>query len=61
MQDYVYEINDEVKVFNPLEWSIEDFEIGKFLGSGFIGNVYAAREKRSKCIVALKIMSKAKI
>lgn len=36
-------------------WSIDDFDIGKPLGKGKFGNVYLAREKKSKFIVALKV------
>ena len=36
-------------------WSIEDFDIGRPLGKGKFGNVYLAREKKSKFIVALKV------
>lgn len=43
------------------KWSLDDFEIGKKLGSGKFGRVYLAREKRSKYIVALKTMSKSQL
>lgn len=36
-------------------WSLSDFDIGKPLGRGKFGNVYLAREKQSKYIVALKV------
>ncbi|BBN18798.1 aurora kinase, other [Marchantia polymorpha subsp. ruderalis] len=39
-------------------WSIDDFDIGKPLGRGKFGNVYLAREKRSKYVVALKVLYK---
>ena len=42
-------------------WKLEDFEIGKPLGRGQFGRVYLARERRTKYIVALKVMSKDKI
>jgi serine/threonine protein kinase len=42
-------------------WSINDFEIGKPLGRGTFGRVYLAREKRTKYIVALKVISKQKL
>lgn len=35
-------------------WQIGDFDIGKPLGRGKFGNVYLARERNSKYIVALK-------
>ena len=36
-------------------WQLSDFEIGKPLGRGKFGNVYLARERKSKFIVALKV------
>lgn len=39
-------------------WCLEDFEIGKPLGRGKFGKVYLARERRTKYIVALKVLSK---
>ncbi|KJE88970.1 AUR protein kinase [Capsaspora owczarzaki ATCC 30864] len=39
-------------------WQITDFEIGRPLGRGKFGNVYLAREKSSKYIVALKVLYK---
>lgn len=36
-------------------WQLTDFDIGKPLGRGKFGNVYLAREKQSKYIVALKV------
>ena len=43
---------------NPKEWSIDDFEIGKRIGTCQHGQVLLAREKRSKFIVALKELQK---
>lgn len=40
---------------------IEDFEVGRALGKGKFGNVYLAREKQSKYIVALKVLSKKQL
>lgn len=37
------------------KWTLDDFDIGKSLGKGKFGNVYLAREKNSKFIVALKV------
>jgi serine/threonine protein kinase len=37
------------------EWSLDNFDIGKPLGKGKFGNVYLAREKKSKFILALKV------
>lgn len=42
-------------------WSINDFEIGKPLGQGKFGNVYLAREKKSKFVVALKVLFKRQL
>lgn len=39
-------------------WTLSDFDIGKPLGKGKYGNVYLAREKKSKFIVALKVLFK---
>ena len=36
-------------------WVLTDFEIGRPLGKGKFGNVYLAREKKSKFIIALKV------
>ena len=42
-------------------WSIDDFEIGKPLGKGKFGNVFLAREKKSKYIIALKVLFKSQL
>lgn len=39
-------------------WTLADFDIGRPLGKGKFGNVYLAREKKSKYIVALKVLYK---
>ncbi|CAL4959004.1 unnamed protein product [Urochloa decumbens] len=43
------------------EWSMSDFEIGKYIGEGKFGKVYLAREKQSGYVVALKVTYKAKL
>ncbi|XP_044754347.1 aurora kinase C [Coccinella septempunctata] len=43
---------------NVHKWTLADFDIGKPLGKGKFGNVYLAREKRTKFIVALKVLFK---
>ncbi|XP_014219772.1 aurora kinase C [Copidosoma floridanum] len=43
------------------QWSITDFDIGRPLGKGKFGNVYLAREKTSKFIVAMKVLFKDQI
>lgn len=42
-------------------WQLEDFDIGRPLGKGKFGNVYLAREKKSKFIVALKVLFKSQL
>lgn len=42
-------------------FTIDNFEIGRPLGKGKFGNVYLAREKKSRFIVALKILFKSQI
>ena len=41
--------------YRPKRWSLKDFEIGKPLGRGKFGDVYLARERKSKFIVAIKV------
>ena len=43
------------------KWCLNDFEIGKPLGKGKFGNVYLAREKRSRYVVALKVIFKHQV
>lgn len=45
----------------PRFMDLKDFEIGRALGKGKFGNVYLAREKQSKYIVALKVLSKKQL
>jgi aurora kinase len=49
------------KAANGKQWSLNDFEIGKPLGRGKFGSVYLAREKRSKYIVAIKVLQKSQL
>mmetsp|Transcript_22055 Transcript_22055/g.89457 ORF Transcript_22055/g.89457 Transcript_22055/m.89457 type:complete len:270 (+) Transcript_22055:196-1005(+) len=42
-------------------WTLDDFDIGKPLGKGKFGNVYLAREKQSKYVVALKVLYKSQL
>ncbi|CAG9115020.1 hypothetical protein JYU34_007548 [Plutella xylostella] len=42
-------------------WSISDFDLGRPLGKGKFGNVYLAREKESRYVVALKVLFKSQI
>lgn len=43
------------------KWTLTDFDIGKPLGKGKFGNVYLARERGSKFLVALKVLFKTAI
>jgi aurora kinase len=42
-------------------WCMDDFEIGKPLGAGKFGRVYLAREKKSKWVVAIKVLHKSQL
>lgn len=42
-------------------WELSNFDIGRPLGRGKFGNVYLAREKNTKFVVALKVMFKKQI
>lgn len=46
---------------NKNTWTLANFDIGKPLGRGKFGNVYCAREKDTKFVVALKVMFKQQI
>ncbi|XP_067866011.1 aurora kinase B [Heterodontus francisci] len=43
------------------KWSIDNFDIGRPLGKGKFGNVYMARERESKFILALKVLFKSQL
>jgi serine/threonine protein kinase len=51
----------EEKARNGQQWCLNDFEIGKPLGRGKFGSVYLAREKRTKYIVAIKVLQKSQL
>ncbi|KAL7051426.1 hypothetical protein ACKWTF_004462 [Chironomus riparius] len=42
-------------------WSKDDFELGTPLGKGKFGRVYIAREKKTKFLVAMKILFKSEL
>ncbi|CAI5448427.1 unnamed protein product [Caenorhabditis angaria] len=42
-------------------WSLDDFEVGRPLGKGKFGNVFISREKKTKRIVALKVLFKSQL
>lgn len=46
---------------NKKAWSLVNFDIGRPLGRGKFGNVYLAREKETKFVVALKVLFKEQI
>jgi len=50
-----------LKIGSNHRWKLEDFDIGRPLGKGKFGNVYLAREKASKYIVALKVLFKSQL
>jgi len=56
-------IRNTKTVSKPLsrQWTLDDFEIGRPLGQGKFGNVYLAREKKHKYIVALKVLFKKQL
>lgn len=43
------------------KWKLDNFEIGRKMGAGKFGNVYMAREKETKFIVALKVLHKEQV
>lgn len=43
------------------DWSLTNFDIGRPLGRGKFGNVYLAREKQTKFVIALKVLFKKQI
>ncbi|KAM3621493.1 uncharacterized protein V6R79_011909 [Siganus canaliculatus] len=54
--------NDSVKSSAASKrWSLENFDIGRPLGKGKFGNVYLARERQSKFILALKVLFKKQL
>jgi len=42
-------------------WELSDFEVGKPLGKGRFGSVYLVREKESKFLAAIKVLSKEQL
>ncbi|KAG7210369.1 hypothetical protein KM043_011904 [Ampulex compressa] len=55
------EQNNANKNQSEKRWVLTDFDIGRPLGKGKFGNVYLAREKKSKFVVAMKVLFKAQI
>ncbi|KAK1349963.1 Aurora protein kinase [Hamiltosporidium tvaerminnensis] len=50
-----------MKLLRKTFWTLDDFELGKPLGRGRFGQVWLVREKRSKIIVALKMITKSQV
>lgn len=50
-----------VKLFDPNEWNIKRFQIGKPLSRGKFGHVLLVREKDSKYLFVLKMMFKSQL
>lgn len=50
-----------VKPSTLKEWKLSDFEVGRPLGKGKFGNVYLARLKKNKFILALKVLHKSQL
>lgn len=46
---------------NKKAWTLSNFDIGRGLGRGKFGNVYLAREKETKFVIALKVLFKKQI
>lgn len=42
-------------------WTLSNFDIGRPLGRGKFGNVYLAREKETKYVIALKVLFKKEV
>jgi hypothetical protein len=43
------------------DWCVDDFDVGQHIGTGKFGRAYIAQEKKSKHVVALKILQKDEI
>jgi len=52
---------EKLKKDTAEDWSLKRFDIGRPLGKGKFGNVYLAREKKHKYIVALKLLFKSQL
>jgi serine/threonine protein kinase len=48
-------------IFGKHRWTLQNFEIGRLLGEGKYANVCLAREKKSKFVVALKVLKKLQL
>lgn len=55
------ESSSDKKARQGQRWCLDDFEIGKPLGRGKFGSVYLARERKTKYIVAIKVLRKSQL
>lgn len=53
--------NENPQIKKSGSWELTNFDIGRPLGRGKFGNVYLAREKDTKFVVALKVLFKKQI
>lgn len=53
--------NSKIKPKKDEPWSLSNFDIGRPLGRGKFGNVYLARERNTRFVVALKVMFKKQV
>lgn len=53
--------NEQAEKKKTNSWELSNFDIGRPLGRGKFGNVYLAREKDTKFVVALKVLFKKQI
>lgn len=53
--------NEKPPIKKSGSWELTNFDIGRPLGRGKFGNVYLAREKDTKFVVALKVLFKKQI
>lgn len=61
ISDKPWKTTPYVCFYLPSRWSLDNFEIGRPLGKGKFGNVYLAREIKSKFIIALKVLFKSQL
>ncbi|GJD10077.1 Aurora kinase A-A [Galdieria sulphuraria] len=59
--DEISQVDHQQRTKTIKRWSLDDFDIGRPLGRGKFGNVYLAREKKTKFVVALKILFKSQL
>jgi aurora kinase A len=53
--------SNELQQQSKRSWSLINFDIGRPLGRGKFGNVYLAREKETKFVIALKVLFKKQV